>query len=71
MAPVDSFKATAEGRCRFRTADLLRMADLVDGLVASEGEGCKGNYAASVKQITPLGADEARAEDSHKQPTDG
>jgi hypothetical protein len=29
---ADAFKATAAGRCRFRTEDLLRLADLIQRL---------------------------------------
>ena len=29
-APVDPFKEVAAGRCRFRTEDLLQLADLLD-----------------------------------------
>ena len=29
-APVDPFKEIAAGRCRFRTEDLLRLADLLE-----------------------------------------
>ena len=33
-APADPFTVVAAGRCRFRTEDLLRLADVVEGLRA-------------------------------------
>jgi hypothetical protein len=32
IAEPDAFLATAGGRCRFRTDDLLRLVDLIEGL---------------------------------------
>jgi hypothetical protein len=34
----DRFQVTAAGRCRFRTDDLLRLADLIEGL---RGDGTR------------------------------
>jgi len=53
MAALDSFRAAAGGRCRFRTEDLLRLAELIDGLTAGERRGRKDNYARSVRRTTP------------------
>jgi hypothetical protein len=61
VAPVDAFKVAAAGQCRFRTEDLLRMADLVDSLAASARQARKDNYAASVNIKTPAGAAETQA----------
>lgn len=35
----DAFQRIAAGRCRFRSDDLLRLADLVERLKANLGEG--------------------------------
>jgi hypothetical protein len=35
VAEPDGFQVTAAGRCRFRTDDLLRLVDLVEGLRTS------------------------------------
>ena len=47
------------GRALLRFADLVELADLVDRLSGksahSRTRGCKDNYAATVKQITPHG----------------
>lgn len=53
VAPLDSFKTAADGRCRFRTEDLLRMADLADSLKGGERLSRKDNNAAIVKKKTP------------------
>lgn len=53
VAPVDTFKAAADGRCRFRIEDLLRMADLVEILTGDAGQKRKRNYAGHVKKKTP------------------
>lgn len=36
LGPPDPFKEMARGRCRFRTEDLLRLADLVQELKAGQ-----------------------------------
>lgn len=61
VAPVDPFKVAADGRCRFRTSDLLRLADLIDGLTGDKREKRKANDAASVKTITPTGRATSRS----------
>lgn len=52
-ARADPFKMAAEGRCRFRTEDLVRLADLVEGLKQPMAPKCKDNIAASVKRKMP------------------
>ncbi|MHB8874618.1 MAG: DUF5372 family protein [Myxococcaceae bacterium] len=53
VAPADPFRAVANGRCRFRTEDLLRLADLVDRTTVGERPARKEKYAASVNTTTP------------------
>ena len=50
VAQADPFKAVAEGRCRFRTDDLVRLADLVERLMQATGSRCKDNCAGNVKE---------------------
>ncbi len=49
--------AMGNGHALLRIADLMELADLVDRLshkpVLGRMEGCKGNYATSVKRTTP------------------
>lgn len=47
VAPVDPFVVVAEGRCPFRVADLLAVADLI-GQVRSQRDSDR-----DVKRITP------------------
>jgi hypothetical protein len=53
VAPTDSFRAAANGRCRFRTEDLLRLADLIEGITIGEAPDRKVKYAAYVNQNMP------------------
>ena len=53
VAALDAFRAAAGGRCRFRTEDLLRLADLVNALAPGEPSERKKKYAALVKIKTP------------------
>lgn len=39
LAEPDVFVAVAAGRCAFRLADLLALAEVIDGLRASRGGG--------------------------------
>ena len=38
VVEADAFQRAAGGRCRFRTDDLLRLVDLVDGLRSSRNK---------------------------------
>jgi hypothetical protein len=49
----DPFRTVAAGRCRFRTGDLLKLADLLSKLTSDEFAERKGNDAAPVKINTP------------------
>jgi hypothetical protein len=53
VAPADAFRAAAGGRCRFRTEDLLRLADLVHGLTPPKLSMRKAKDAGRVKKTTP------------------
>ena len=53
VAPADFFRAAADGRCRFKTEDLLRLADLVDSLTGDDRSMRKVNYADIVSIKTP------------------
>jgi len=55
----DPFRTVAAGACRFRTEDLLRLADLVSRLTPDQPEKRKGNDAANVKTNTPRKARKA------------
>jgi hypothetical protein len=61
VAPLDAFRAAAEGRCRFRTEDLLRLADLVRELTPRKRPARKAKYAAQVKKTTPRSTPKADA----------
>jgi len=50
---LDAFRTIAAGRCRFKTEDLLQLADLVSRLTSDEPAERKGNDAAHVKTNTP------------------
>jgi hypothetical protein len=43
-----------QGRALFRVADLTELAHLVARMAAGGHAGCKENFAATVKQLTPL-----------------
>jgi hypothetical protein len=58
----DPFRTLAAGRCRFRTEDLLRLADIVAGLLTpGRLRERKGNNAATVRTNTPRKPSRERA----------
>ena len=50
VAPEDPFVKVAAGRSAFRVADLLALADLLDGLATEDGDG---DSTVDVKEIMP------------------
>jgi hypothetical protein len=54
--PVDLFVSIAAGRCPFRTADLLALAQMVAALRdGSSARPCKADSAGDVREILPSG----------------
>jgi hypothetical protein len=53
VAGVDAFRSASADRCRFRTEDLLRLADLVVECGRNRDGKRKANNAGIVKKNTP------------------
>jgi len=67
LAPHDLFRSTAKGACRFRTEDLLRLADLLHASTIATPTSRKDNNAVHVKEMTPTTKPDNRRRDPLRQ----